>query len=455
VSETIPRKSTTDFELLKANLRSASRLNAEYRYEEADALVRDTIAQFPEVSDASAHYVQLAWARGDLLVTVERAEDGRNRFPDNPECYLKAADALRLLGSFDRSGALVADGLQRFPKHPGFIIQAALLAEIRGDWSGVEAWMARLRELFPDRAMSWVQSASSLLRGSRTEAADALLVEALARFPNEPELHALRATVAEDQRRWDEADRRWQSARANFPDDPSIALKHALVWGRPPRFGAVARDMPEVFERFEQLHAAFPDFARGYSAHIGQLHNDAKLDDAEALARLARARFPDDVHVAIEAARVAMAQENTNAAIGILTESASKIPNSPLIPAELVAILAETGRLEEAEAVCAAACARFRSHARLFIEFAELAMRREDFPEALLRWTDGSKRFPQEVSFQRGVARARLRLIGRGHDPGSEEPADEEFTETDISVRRLLLNFESLDGCRGWPEPNR
>ena len=164
-------------------------------------------------------------------------------------------------------------------------------------------------------------------------------------------------------------------------------------------------------------------FCRRLPAHIMQLREGGRLDEAEALAHEARTKFPDNASIAIECTRVIRELKEIQDVVDYLDEAVTAMPNNPLIAAELTSALAEAAHLDEAEAIGAAACARFSHITRgRSCQHAETAMRRNDLNVALTRWIDGSKRFPQADNFLRGIVKARLAMIHRG---GNILPADD------------------------------
>ena len=128
----------------------------------------------------------------------------------------------------------------------------------------------------------------------------------------------------------------------------------------------------------------------------------------------------------------------------IWTKPSLQLQNNPLIAAELTSALAEAAHLDEAEAIGAAACARFRYHPRTFMQHAETAMRRNDLNVALTRWIDGSKRFPQADNFLRGIVKARLAMIDRGGNILPAVICKTPLPDNGISIRKILMEFESL-----------
>jgi tetratricopeptide (TPR) repeat protein len=427
---------------------TATRLNAECEYDLADSLVMQALDQRRNFA-LLVLLLTLARDRGDLFGTVERAKLLRTHFPDKPLGYQREIEALRQLRYFDEAETLASEALQRFPTASGLLVEAGMLAETRGDWSDTDAKMAALRSARPDDAASWIQGGRSLVRGGRLDEADELISKAIGLFEHDIDLRILYASIAESRRHWGEADRRWQLAISLFPENTEAALGQAQIWGNPPKSKTerVNRNWPEVFERHNRLHTVFPDFAEGFASHIRLLRENRMLDEAEQLALMAWPRFPYDSDVAIEFARVLRDRGKAEAAIDVLAAAAERMPNDAHACAELAASLGDAGRLDEAEAICASATARLRFQPRPLMEYAEIAMRRDDQVTAVARWMDGVSRFPQHPAFQRGLARARLALIGRGKEAGIDgNLLDTSCDDRGASMRKLLLSFESLGG---------
>ena len=431
----------------KANLGElitlSSGMNAECRYDEADALVLEAYESRGKPPAALAHYLRLARDRSDWFSVVDRALQMRQRLPDNPAGYLKGLEAHRTLRQFDAARLLLNEALERFSSGALLLEEEALLAESRGDWKTVDTQMAALREARPSEPDSWIQSVRSLIRSARGAAAEALLHQALSIFKDNPELNELYATVAESRRQWDEADRRWGILTERFSSHVGIAFGHALSWTRGP---LTIRNWPETFARLEQLQRRFPDSDRGYEVHMRLMRERGRLADAEMLAQQASGLFPLQPMIAVERSRIANAQTRPEEALAILADALNKMPFSPAVHAELAETLNDAGWRDEAESVCREACNRFRFHPKPFVVFAEIAMERGDVETGFARWADGARRFPQHDFFAGRMTAAQFNLIASG----LSDPTIDRLPVTDLdrgsSLRGLLLGFESLGG---------
>ena len=208
----------------------ASHMNAECRYDDADALMYAAYESKNKPAAAMAHYLTLAREREDWFGVVERAQRLRLQLPNNPAGYLKGIEAHRVLKQFEHARNLLDEAIKRFSGGALLLREEALLAEARGDWEVVDARMATLRDIMPADANNWIQSATFLISSGRYEAADLLLERAMAHFARNPQVSALHARVAQHKHQWHEADRRWGTLVTAFPDDADIALGHALIW---------------------------------------------------------------------------------------------------------------------------------------------------------------------------------------------------------------------------------
>jgi len=99
----------------------------------------------------------------------------------------------------------------------------ANIAFRREDWDEALRRFTQLRERFPDWAAGPVGVARVLARLERFDEAEAELLAAMTRFPNELETFAEYARVAIRRGAPGEAFRRWQDARARFPQVPWLA----------------------------------------------------------------------------------------------------------------------------------------------------------------------------------------------------------------------------------------
>jgi hypothetical protein len=123
----------------------------------------------------------------------------------------------------------------------------------------------------------------------------------------------------------------------------------------------------------------------------------------------------------------------------------------------LAASLSMAGRHDAAEQLLSEAIERFPHNPVVFNEHAQLAARQNRWEEALARWSEAQRRFPDQRDIEHRIYEARLRLAERdGHEHSAEEEGDRPETaaaetgasETDprAATRELVMQFESLGG---------
>ena len=245
-----------------------------------------------------------------------------------------------------------------------------------------------------------------LIALGRFEDADAVLATALARWPARPRLLELYATSAHASGRFATARDRWEALRQVDP-------LSAQAWG-------------------------------GIAANARMLDD---LKTAEAMIREALLRFPQDLGVASEAARVF-------GQIGRFDEASSQWRR--LLDCEPVhedwyhgyaLSLVITGRFDEAEAILDQAELRYPGDRDLLGVRAMLAMERQDWNKALALWQVFGERYPDDKAGWEGRGET-LQAIHAARIESPDKATDAIMVEIDtiedVSIGSMLLEFESI-----------
>lgn len=116
-----------------------------------------------------------------------------------------------------------------------------------GDLRGARDEWRAVRRLAPGFTVAYVEEARLLQRLGESEAAEAVLVEAIAALPGAPDLVLAYAAAAADRADWPEAARRFGAAQRQYPGHPAFhaGLVRALRrLGRNDEADAALRDGP-------------------------------------------------------------------------------------------------------------------------------------------------------------------------------------------------------------------
>ena len=394
-----------------AYLMLADALRSVERTDDAEARLLEAIARFPDRIEPSLAYARLADAAGDNGASLKRWRDALARFPDRMDCHLAVVAALRKNNETEAADAALVEAIDRFPDAWEPLADRASNAMQRNDWDIAVPCYAALRERFPDRVAGFVGGAQAELNRGRLEEAEATIVDAIARFP----------------------------------DDPTVPLLHAHMPIHP---FARPKNPAEAVRRVDAILARFPDNV--FVARIAlQLRRDAMyLDDAAALSETLAARFPDNIDLMTECAAISVALGNWPDAIERLRALVSREPRRADIAVRLGETLLRAEKLDEAEQSLRDTMSRHPGEPGAHIQYGAVAARRNDWPEAIRRWEQGAQRFPHRRDFQVRIFEANLRLTEA--EPGAENPAAApapapQATEA-LSDRALMMQFESLGG---------
>jgi tetratricopeptide (TPR) repeat protein len=376
---------------------------------------------------------QAAAAAGDREAALRLLLSLRHDFPDHPAAYHRSGAMLLALDRVDSAEALLSDAAARFPDDTGIAMEWAQAAERRSDHTAAARRWERVQRLMPEQASGYFRRAQALREAGQLAAAEALLSAAASRFPNDISIASWYARLADLQEHRTEAEQRWQDVRQRFPDSPVGYLGAAVSWresGRPDdedrilteavaqfpddvgtavEYGSAAvrrRDWPEMLRRWEQMKTRFPQLHTGYTGMALPLREMGRFAEAERLMIDAMARFPQEAAPAIEYALVAQHQRDWPVALTRWEFVRTNFPAQTVGWLWSALALRHLERLEEAEAVAAAARERFPRDLGIIGESAHIAEARQDWAAAARCWSEVQSRQPQDVVVHRGLALA-------------------------------------------------
>jgi predicted Zn-dependent protease len=299
------------------------------RHDEAAAIADAARVRFPGYPAPYLEEARIAEERRDWNAAVECWRLMRTALPGSVSGWIGGAAALRELQQFDAADELLLDACQRFPHDQGPMIERAWLATHRGDWcEAIRRW-AQVREELPDHLAGWTAAAAALQGSGANHEADALLADAVRKFPDDPVPLTELARLAQRLRDWPKAAERWAHLRAKFPDleagwtGGAAALEQAgdasgaasLLSDAAQRFPTLTapllefarrahdrRDWPEAAYRWDLLRRFRPTELAGYHRGTIALFEQERFDEAESIVLAGIGKFPDSAELRIEQA---------------------------------------------------------------------------------------------------------------------------------------------------------
>jgi tetratricopeptide (TPR) repeat protein len=386
--------------------------------------------------------VEHAWALndlGDYSKAVDRWREIRTLFPESPAGYVGGGLTSRRAAAFDEADDIYRAALTRFPDNLDLCTDFAWSAEERRDLvEALHRW-STVQERFPNVERGYVRSGIALLHLNRLDEADAVLAEAVRRFPDSEDALTSHAWVAHNRRDWPEALKRWELVIKSFPqlrDPRRLAAQGLMELGRYEEAAAVLapalRMFPEdqniavlngwLATRRRDIAAAeaiwcsvrerFPENLDGYWGWALALREVGRLDDAEAVLVEASQRFPENSFIALDLAQIPERKHNWPLATSRWTGVISRFPELVGAYIGLGRSLLYQGDLAAADAVYKRGRDRFPDNAEMAAAEAQLAAREGDWPRVLQIWTTVQNRFPDNTLGYLGLGRA-LRECGQ------------------------------------------
>lgn len=184
----------------------------------------------------------------------------------------------------------------------------------------------------------------------------------------------------------------------------------------PAAWAAMSRqDAEEALRLWEALREHSPELADAHVWPVQILWQNGRLEEAEALAERSLARFSDNTELLIQRAWIANAQGRSDEAAARWEAVRERVPERLEGYVWGARALWQSGKADAAETVAAEGVRRFPDDIEAMAEHAWAATARQDWPEAVRRWTLVRDARPERIDVQARLIQA-LRLAGRTDD---------------------------------------
>ncbi len=209
------------------------------------------------------------------------------------------------------------------------------------------------------------------------------------------------------------------------------------------------RNWDEALARWAMMRECFPERGDGHVRPVQALWLAGRIDEAEATAEAVLRRLPQDADALVLHAWLAMTREDWDEGARRWERARVAAPNNPEAVVGLLKSLRLTGQLDRAEAIAAAALARFPDHTDLLIENVWLDISRKRWPEAEAgaRSTRSLLAALGRDSIQLGAAEYRIAMHERAEAEtaiASGSPSVRSEASEVPPVAELMLSFESI-----------
>jgi tetratricopeptide (TPR) repeat protein len=457
-----------------ANLAHA--LNRLDRAAEADGVMSAALERQPKEFGLLLEHARQAEMRGEWDTALARwqivqgwsseVRAGRER------CIMRLCEQ----GRAGAAEALLRTAVEQFPGEIGLQQDLARLAEARADWAQAERCWRRFLAADVDQWWAYAGLARALSHQQQRIEAEAVLASAQRRLPQELELFADSARLAERAGEWNEALARWQAVRERFPQEWIGYERSAACLGQ--------------LDRLVEAEGVLNDAAVIFPDHLGRLHNLAQLaerrldwseaerhwrhflsidqspcwahtglagalraqdkfDDAEAVLAAVQECFPREPLVLAARGQLAAARCDWVEAEKWWREFLSIDANTWWAHASLARALRQQERAAEAEAVLAAAQDRLPGEVGVFADHAELAEYEQRWSDAARRWAVVRERWPDHLRSYLGLGLALAKIESFDQADKVLEEAMKRFPAEHLPV---AVFAEIADLRHDWPQ---
>jgi tetratricopeptide (TPR) repeat protein len=207
------------------------------------------------------------------------------------------------------------------------------------------------------------------------------------------------------------------------------------------------QDVDEALRLWQAFREHSPERPEGYVWSIQVLWQSGQLDEAEAMAAEAAARFPNHPELLVQLAWTANSRQLWDLAAERWAAVRSRSPERPEGYVWGARALSQCGRADEADNLAAEGLARFPDDVRAMAEHAWTATARQDWEEALRRWMRVSEADPERLDGQVQTIQA-LRMVGRIDD--SETMTATAFARNPDNIELLIEHVWAAVARHDW-----
>lgn len=265
--------------------------------------------------------IELAWralCAGDRRGPLPIWNRMRAEFPDLCLTTKTGHRILFNLGCLDEVEEILLEGRKRYPRVGYFVAAWAQVAQQRGNFEeALRRCEVAIRD-FPAVFEAYLTGSRCLSALSRDSEAEAMLSDAVRKFPDKLDILVEHARCAERRNDWEQALYRYSEISRRF-DDPNVALATAACLRALGRLAEAMEVLEKFCSRFPSEHSAFVELA-----HIHAEMNDlAKAAECWRYVRKVSPLLPLGY---LEGAKLELRLGHVSKADEILAEGVSRIP---------------------------------------------------------------------------------------------------------------------------------
>jgi len=303
-------------------------------FDAADAIYRSGLERIGHDPDLLMGYALSAHHRQEWTEALKRWDPLLARHPQLPGPRRFAAEALLELGRPAEAAAVLAPAARLYPADPDIAVLEAWIVTRSGEAGKAEQRWSELRMRLPDCIDGFLGGAEVARDAGRLDAAEALLQDAAARFPDDPRIAVELARIADIGRRGSLAQDRWCRVVERFPGalDGYVGLGRRQLEARD--FVAAEATLSAGLERF-------PGSLALVTARAHCLRKSGQLAAAKAHLELARPRCPDDLGLAVEEAFTLSELRDWPAALALWAALKARHPQHEGLAANITSILGQ------------------------------------------------------------------------------------------------------------------
>ncbi|ULB45190.1 tetratricopeptide repeat protein [Limnospira fusiformis KN01] len=437
-------------------------------YAEAENIILKGRSRYPDSWELASEYAQIAMYQQDFYEAIAGWNHVLDTYPEQApsSVYVRLNRAYCSVKDYVAAEHTLLKGREKYANAMDIAYEYCYLPIRQKDFPEVIERAEKLLDSNHDKVPAKIYSLISVAYRSMGdyEAAETIMLTGMEMHPKSVDLAYEYAEIATSQRHWQEAIKRSQNILNLYQEKaPAKAyLRLSLAY----RFtedidcaeGIIKKgldhhpDSRELLREYAELAMVRRDWElalQRWQAWVGEIsHEQIEEQTFSTLPHLSKTDDWLDCHW----------QDFAHYCAERIHHDSCDLPSASLLFV-LVDILVKTDFWEEADSIGQKAVSLYPEHLGLSLYYAELSMKRQNWQEAIKRWSRIIQSFgnqtPAQVFLKSSVAQYMLELDGEAdsdlEDYISENPYHDEFMAELKENQRILDKYKSGDSAKEMP----
>ena len=232
------------------------------QFDEAEEVFQQLKEKYPNQPQGYERYAAVTHNLGDWELALERWSEAITKFPENIGFQVQKGNVLMNLSRFDEAEEVFQQLKEKYPNQPQGYERYAALTHNLGDWElALKRWSEAITK-FPENIGFQVQKGNVLICSYRFDEAEAVFLQLIEKYPNQPQGYERYAAVTHYLGDWELSLERWSETITKFPNNINFQVQKGNVLINLSRFDEADTVFQEIIQKYPCYYHGYDGYGR-------------------------------------------------------------------------------------------------------------------------------------------------------------------------------------------------